>query len=121
MVLDAVLASPEMRWLGTASEKVAYFTAATSLQIDQLRHLTFGVEGGRSARSRGSRRSYATSWRVLCAWMLSGNCTGTSKRQPVERGDTAQDRTEFDWLGQVLAPPGFGRSTAPGSRRATPC
>ena len=27
---------------------------------------------GSSARSRGSRRSYATSWRVLCAWMLSG-------------------------------------------------
>ena len=35
MVLDAVLVSPEMRWLGTASEKVAYFTAATSLQIDR--------------------------------------------------------------------------------------
>ena len=37
--------------------------------------------------------------------MLSGNCTGTSKRQPVERGDTAQDRTEFDWLGQVSRVP----------------
>ena len=51
MVLDAVLVSPEMRWLGTASEKVAYFTAATSLQVDQLPHLTFGVESARQLRT----------------------------------------------------------------------
>ena len=40
-----------MRWLGTASEKVAYFTAATSLQVDQLPHLTFGVESARQLRT----------------------------------------------------------------------
>lgn len=51
MVLDAVLGSPEMRWLGTASEKIAYFTTATSLRVEELPHLTFGVAGARQVRT----------------------------------------------------------------------
>ena len=50
MVLDAVLASPNLRWLGTERDKVAYFTTATSLRADELPHLTFGVEGARQVR-----------------------------------------------------------------------
>jgi hypothetical protein len=43
MVLDAVLASPELTWLATEREKVAHFTRKTRLQPRELPHLTFGT------------------------------------------------------------------------------
>ena len=44
MLLDAVLASPEVSWLATERDKLAHFTVLlrTRLQRDELPHLTFG-------------------------------------------------------------------------------
>ena len=47
MVLDAVLAEPELTWLGTEREKVSYFTRHTRLQARELPHLTFGTSPSR--------------------------------------------------------------------------
>jgi len=43
MLLDAVLASPEISWLATERDKLAHFTVLlrTRLQRDELPHLTF--------------------------------------------------------------------------------
>jgi hypothetical protein len=43
MLLDAVLADRDLRWLGTEREKVQYFQAATTLRPNELPHLGFGV------------------------------------------------------------------------------
>jgi hypothetical protein len=43
MVLDAVLASPELTWLATERDKVSHFTRKTRLHADELPHLTFGM------------------------------------------------------------------------------
>jgi len=43
MVLDAVLASPDLTWLATEREKVSHFTRKTPLQAQELPHLTFGT------------------------------------------------------------------------------
>ena len=52
MVLDAVLASPDVAWLATERDKLAHFTLLlrTQLQRDELPHLTFG--GGDHATVR---------------------------------------------------------------------
>jgi hypothetical protein len=42
MVLDAVLAAPQITWLGTEQEKVRHFTLATPLRRDELPRLVFG-------------------------------------------------------------------------------
>ena len=44
MLLDAVLASPDVTWLATERDKLAHFTLLlrTQLQRDELPHLTFG-------------------------------------------------------------------------------
>ena len=43
MVLDAVLAGRELRWLGTEKEKVEYFQNITTLRPNELPHLGFGM------------------------------------------------------------------------------
>jgi hypothetical protein len=43
MVLDAVLASPDLTWLATEREKVSHFTRKTRLQPRELPHLIFGT------------------------------------------------------------------------------
>jgi hypothetical protein len=43
MVLDAVLASPDLTWLATEREKVTHFTRKTRLLPRELPHLTFGT------------------------------------------------------------------------------
>lgn len=43
MVLDAVLASPDLTWLATEQEKVSHFTRKTRLQARELPHLAFGT------------------------------------------------------------------------------
>jgi len=51
MVLDGVLTSPELSWLGTEEEKVAFFTVMVpSLSPERLPHVTVG--NGSSARVR---------------------------------------------------------------------
>lgn len=50
MVLDVVLASPEIQWLGTEREKRAYFESATTLRTDELPHIAFGGTAGRTVR-----------------------------------------------------------------------
>jgi hypothetical protein len=42
MLLDAVLAEPQLRWLGTEREKVEYFGRATPLKANELPSITFG-------------------------------------------------------------------------------
>lgn len=42
MVLDAVLADRDLRWLGTEREKVEHFQTTTTLRLNELPHLTFG-------------------------------------------------------------------------------
>lgn len=42
MVLDAVIADRKLRWLGTESEKVEYFSGATQLRPSELPLLRFG-------------------------------------------------------------------------------
>jgi hypothetical protein len=43
MVLDAVLARPDLTWLATEREKVSHFTRKTSLQPRELPHVIFGI------------------------------------------------------------------------------
>ena len=42
MILDAVIAEPRMRWLGSEKEKVEYFRQATSLRVGELPSISFG-------------------------------------------------------------------------------
>ena len=50
MVLDAVLAERDLRWLGGEREKVEYFTKATSLRASELPHVVFGAGSDRTVR-----------------------------------------------------------------------
>ncbi|MGE3341856.1 MAG: hypothetical protein AB7L71_00355 [Vicinamibacterales bacterium] len=50
IVLDAVLAAPHVRWLGTAQEKVAYFTQTSRLRPDDMPQLVFRNARGRTVR-----------------------------------------------------------------------
>jgi len=50
ILLDTVLAAPEVRWLATAQEKLAYFTQATRLRPDDLPQLVFRTPRGRTVR-----------------------------------------------------------------------
>jgi hypothetical protein len=50
MLLDAVLAEPQLRWLGTEREKVEYFGRATPLRADELPSITFGRPPGQTVR-----------------------------------------------------------------------
>ena len=42
MVLDTVLAEPDVQWLATEREKLAHFTVTTPLRRQELPHLVFG-------------------------------------------------------------------------------
>jgi hypothetical protein len=42
MVLDAIVASPELVWLGTTEEKAAHLTALTAINPADLPHVTIG-------------------------------------------------------------------------------
>jgi hypothetical protein len=42
MILDAVIAEPQLRWLGSEQEKVAYFRQSTSLRLGELPSISFG-------------------------------------------------------------------------------
>jgi hypothetical protein len=50
MLLDAVLADREHRWLGTEREKVQYFQKATTLRPNELPHLGFGAPPAQTFR-----------------------------------------------------------------------
>ena len=50
MLLDAVLAQPELRWLGTEREKVEYFRRRTRLREDEMPLLRFGVAPRQTVR-----------------------------------------------------------------------
>jgi hypothetical protein len=50
MVLDAIVESPELVWLGTAEEKTAHLTALTSINHADLPHGTVGVGDKRIVR-----------------------------------------------------------------------
>lgn len=50
MLLDAVLAEPDLRWLGTEREKVDYFRASTALRDSELPSLVFRGDASSSVR-----------------------------------------------------------------------
>jgi hypothetical protein len=50
MLLDAVIAHPEVTWLATEREKVAHFTRDSRLRPQDLPHLRFGNERGMTLR-----------------------------------------------------------------------
>lgn len=50
MVLDAVIADRKLRWLGTESEKLEYFSRATSLTASELPLLRFGEAPSQATR-----------------------------------------------------------------------
>lgn len=50
MLFDFVLAHPHLRWLGTESEKVEYFSRRTRLKVDELPLLRFGVAPSETVR-----------------------------------------------------------------------
>ncbi len=50
MLLDAVLARPNFRWLGTEREKVAYFGRRTRLRADEMPLLRFGAPPDQTVR-----------------------------------------------------------------------
>jgi len=50
MVLDAVIAEPKLRWLGSEREKVDYFQRNTTLRLGELPSLSFGVAPKRTVR-----------------------------------------------------------------------
>jgi hypothetical protein len=50
MVLDAVIARPDITWMATEREKVAYFTRETLLRPQDLPHLRFGNDRGTTVR-----------------------------------------------------------------------
>ena len=43
MLLDAVIAEPKLRWLGSEREKVEYFQRRTTLRVAELPSLSFGL------------------------------------------------------------------------------
>jgi hypothetical protein len=50
ILLDAVLAQPELRWLGTEREKVEYFRSRTRLRDNELPSLAFSGTNGTTVR-----------------------------------------------------------------------
>jgi hypothetical protein len=50
MLLDAVIARPDVTWLGTERDKVTYFTRETRLRPQELPHLRFGNDRGTTLR-----------------------------------------------------------------------
>jgi hypothetical protein len=50
MVLDAVIARPDITWMATEREKVAHFTRDTRLRPEDLPHLRFGNERATTIR-----------------------------------------------------------------------
>jgi hypothetical protein len=50
MVLDAIVASPELAWLGTAEEKAAHLTALTAINAADLPRVTTGEGDKRTVR-----------------------------------------------------------------------
>jgi hypothetical protein len=50
MVLDAIVASPELVWLGAPEEKAAHLTALTAINAAGLPHVTIGEGNGRTTR-----------------------------------------------------------------------
>jgi hypothetical protein len=50
MVLDVVLAAPELTWLGTEREKGAHFTEGRSIAVEDLPSLVFNQSGTRTVR-----------------------------------------------------------------------
>ncbi len=50
MLLDAVIARPDVTWLATEREKVAHFTRESRLRPQDLPHLRFGNERGLTVR-----------------------------------------------------------------------
>ena len=50
MLLDAVLAEPQLRWLGTEREKVEYFGGRTRLKADELPSIKFGLPPRQTVR-----------------------------------------------------------------------
>jgi hypothetical protein len=50
MVLDRVLAAPDVTWLATENDKVAHFTQTTRLQKPDLPQLVFGSDGEQTVR-----------------------------------------------------------------------
>ena len=51
IVLDGVLAAPDLHWLATAAEKTAYFTQTTGLAADALPRLRFGTDASTVVRA----------------------------------------------------------------------
>jgi hypothetical protein len=50
MVLDAVLAEPQLRWLATEHDKLAHFTMTTQLRRDELPQLVFRNDTSQTVR-----------------------------------------------------------------------
>src|SRR5207244_9843171 len=50
MLLDAVIARPDVTWLATERDKVTHFTRETRLRPHELPHLRFGNEGSTTIR-----------------------------------------------------------------------
>jgi hypothetical protein len=50
MVLDAIVTSPELVWLGTAEEKAAHLTALTAVNPTDLPHVAIGEDDKRTIR-----------------------------------------------------------------------
>jgi hypothetical protein len=50
MLLDAVIAEPSLRWLGSEPEKVEHFGRTTTLRVSELPALSFGMGAQRTVR-----------------------------------------------------------------------
>ena len=50
MVLDAVLADPQVTWLATEHDKLAYFTLTAQLRLDELPQLVFRNDTSQTVR-----------------------------------------------------------------------
>jgi len=93
MVLDAIVASPELVWLGTAEEKAAHLTALTAINPADLPHVTIGEGDKRTVSTRPGRPSQHRASR-RCTGCGSRTATGSSPTLDRERSTMRYSRAQ---------------------------
>jgi len=105
MVLDAVLAESELRWLATEREKVTHFSHQTRLQPHEFPHLTFGTPPSTTVRYFPDKLPIgvdAGSWRHVFVYLVT-------RRLPVDFRSFLHRHAELlralpEWTIRLLLP-----------------
>jgi hypothetical protein len=105
MVLDAVLAESELRWLATEREKVSHFSRQTRLQPHEFPHLTFGTPPSTTVRYFPDKLPIGVdpgSWRHVFVYLVT-------RRVPVDFRSFLHRHAELlralpEWTIRLLLP-----------------